>query len=92
MMTIKFSRQNDAASRASTAKYWENLVLVVVLVLESKVSILFKRKLERLASLLSLFLDSRSAQKALFSLAFENTSVIAFKDYGRGFGHTPTTH
>ena len=36
MMSIKFSRQNDAASRASTAKYWENLVHVVVLVLESK--------------------------------------------------------
>ena len=31
-----FSRQNDAASRASTTYYWENLVLVVVLVLESK--------------------------------------------------------
>ena len=26
-----FSRQNDAASRASTTYYWENLVLVVVL-------------------------------------------------------------
>ena len=31
-----FSRQNDAGSRASTTQYWENLVLVVVLVLESK--------------------------------------------------------
>ena len=31
-----FSRQNDAASRASTTYYSENLVLVVVLVLESK--------------------------------------------------------
>ena len=33
-----FSRQNDAASRASTTWYWENLVvvLVLVLVLESK--------------------------------------------------------
>ena len=31
-----FSRQNDAGSRASTTYYWENLVLVVVLVLESK--------------------------------------------------------
>ena len=32
-----FSRQNDAAgSRASTTLYWENFVLVVVLVLESK--------------------------------------------------------
>ena len=31
-----FSRQNDAASRASTIYYWENLVLAVVLVLESK--------------------------------------------------------
>ena len=29
-----FSRQNDAASRASTTFYGENLVLVVVLVLE----------------------------------------------------------
>ena len=31
-----FSRQNDAGSRAYTTQYWENLVLVVVLVLESK--------------------------------------------------------
>ena len=31
-----FSRQNDAASRASTTYYSENLLLVVVLVLESK--------------------------------------------------------
>ena len=31
-----FSRQNDAGSRAHTAWYWNNLVLVVVLVLESK--------------------------------------------------------
>ena len=31
-----FSRQNDAGSRASTTQYWENLVLVVVLVSESK--------------------------------------------------------
>ena len=31
-----FSPQNDAASRASTTYYSENLVLVVVLVLESK--------------------------------------------------------
>ena len=33
---IAFSRQNDVGSRASTAKYWENLAPVVVLVLESK--------------------------------------------------------
>ena len=33
---ITFSRQNDAGSHASTTYYWENLVLVVVLVLESK--------------------------------------------------------
>ena len=33
---VTFSRQNDACSRASTTQYWENLVLVVVLVLESK--------------------------------------------------------
>ena len=33
-----FSRQNDAASRASATYYWENVVLLVVLVLESKVS------------------------------------------------------
>ena len=32
----KFSRQNDAGSRARTTYYWENLVLVVLLVLESK--------------------------------------------------------
>ena len=31
-----FSRQNDAALRASTTYCWENLVLVVVLVLESE--------------------------------------------------------
>ena len=31
-----FSRQNDAVSRASTTYYWENLVFVVVLVVESK--------------------------------------------------------
>ena len=31
-----FSRQNDAASRASTTYYWKTLVLVVVLVLEAK--------------------------------------------------------
>ena len=33
---ITFSRQNDAGSRASNTYYWENLVLVVVIVLESK--------------------------------------------------------
>ena len=32
---ITFSRQNDAGSRASPIYCWENLVLVVVLVLES---------------------------------------------------------
>ena len=32
---IMFSRQNDAGSRASNTQYWENLVLVVVLVSES---------------------------------------------------------
>ena len=31
-----FSRQNDAGSHASTTYYWENLVLVVALILESK--------------------------------------------------------
>ena len=30
------SLQNDAGSRTRTTKYWENLDLVVVLVLESK--------------------------------------------------------
>ena len=33
---IAFSRQNVAGSRARTTQYWENLVFVVVLVLESK--------------------------------------------------------
>ena len=33
---ITFSRQNDTDSRACTTWYWENLVFVVVLVLESK--------------------------------------------------------
>ena len=32
---ITFSRQNVADSRARTTWYWENLVFVVVLVLES---------------------------------------------------------
>ena len=31
-----FSHRNDADSRARNAQYWENLVLLVVLVLESK--------------------------------------------------------
>ena len=37
-MAIIFSRQNDAGSHARTTYtwYWENLYLVVVLVLESK--------------------------------------------------------
>ena len=34
---ITFSRQNEAGSRVSNTQYWENLVLVVVLVSESKV-------------------------------------------------------
>ena len=33
---ITISRQNDAGSRVIDTQYWENLVLVVVLVLESK--------------------------------------------------------
>ena len=33
---ITFSRQNEAISRACTTKYCGNLILVVVLVLESK--------------------------------------------------------
>ena len=33
---ITFSRQNDVGSRACTTQYWENIVLVVVLVSESK--------------------------------------------------------
>ena len=33
-----FVRQNDAGSRVRTSKYWQNLVLVVVLVLNLKVS------------------------------------------------------
>ena len=32
-----FSRQNDAGSRMSNTQYWENLVIVVVLVSESQV-------------------------------------------------------
>ena len=36
MAATTFSRQIDAGSRASTTYYWENLALVVVLVLESK--------------------------------------------------------
>ena len=33
---ITFSRQNDAGSLVTNTQYWENLVLVVVLVSESK--------------------------------------------------------
>ena len=33
---ITFSGQNDAGSRLSTTQYWENLVLVVAIVSESK--------------------------------------------------------
>ena len=33
---LRFSRQNDAGLRALNVVLWENLVLVVVLVLESK--------------------------------------------------------
>ena len=33
---ITFSRQNDAGSRVINTQYWENLVLVVVLISESK--------------------------------------------------------
>ena len=33
---ITFSHQNDAGSRSPTTTYWENLVLVVALDLESK--------------------------------------------------------
>jgi len=36
MTATTFSRQNDAGSRVSTTQYWKNLVLVVVLVSESK--------------------------------------------------------
>ena len=35
-MAITFSRQNDADSRLSYTQYWENLVLVVVFLSESK--------------------------------------------------------
>ena len=38
---ITFSRQNDAGSRVSNTQYWENLVLVVVLVLESKLGLYY---------------------------------------------------
>ena len=33
---VTFSRQNDAGSRASSTYHWENLLLVVDLVSESK--------------------------------------------------------
>ena len=39
-----FSRQNDAGSRVNNTQYWENLVLVVVLVLESKALYYLKTK------------------------------------------------
>ena len=36
MTATTFSHQNDAGARVRTTQYWENLVLVVVLVSESK--------------------------------------------------------
>ena len=36
MTATKSSRQNDAGSLVSNTQYWENLVLVVILVSESK--------------------------------------------------------
>ena len=36
MTATTFSRRNDFGSHACTTYYWENLVLVVVLILESK--------------------------------------------------------
>ena len=36
---ITFSRQNDAGSRANTTQHWENLVFVVLLVWNLKLSI-----------------------------------------------------
>ena len=35
-MATTFSHQNDTGSRTSTSQYWENLLFVVELVLESK--------------------------------------------------------
>ena len=35
-ITFTFSRQNDVGSHARATQYWENVVLAVVLVLESK--------------------------------------------------------
>lgn len=35
-ITFTFSRQNDFGSHARATQYWENVVLAVVLVLESK--------------------------------------------------------
>ena len=36
---ITCSRQNDAGSRSRTTKYWENLVLVIVLILKDLISL-----------------------------------------------------
>lgn len=36
MSAFTFSHQNDAGSGVSDTQYWENLVLIVILVLESK--------------------------------------------------------
>ena len=36
MTATMFSHQNDPAPRMSTTYYWENLVLVIILALESK--------------------------------------------------------
>ena len=35
-ITFTFSRENDVASHARATQYWENIFLVVVLVLESE--------------------------------------------------------
>ena len=41
---LRFSRQNDVGLRALNVVLWENLVLVVVLVLESKALFLLLNK------------------------------------------------
>ena len=78
---ITFSRQNDAGSRKSTTQYWENLVLVVVLIFESKALFCF---------LSGSKMTTGSFNNQSFDIAVSDTVVNVsrrlFFHYLRGFG------
>ena len=46
-ITFTFSRENDVGSHARATQYWENNVLVVVLVLKSEDLYILKRGREK---------------------------------------------